>query len=135
MEFAERFLKSDTRARLKLALDDENRDDLCQILGEAAYKELRKIAEDPHLKDSHLSAADPKNVIFVPGIMGSLLMSRSKGGIWWLDVRTREFIDNLALSPDGKDDADVANQISPITVDCSYTPFSLEGVGPGRVES
>lgn len=125
MELAERFLRADTKERLRLVLGKENRNGLCRVLGDAAYDELRKIAEEcnPHLNAAHLGAADPKNVIFVPGIMGSLLMSRSKGGIWWLDVRTREFIDNLALSPDGKADADPTNQISPITVDCSYTPF------------
>ena len=66
---------------------------------------------------------DPKNLVFVPGIMGSLLMNSSKAGIWWIDVRTRNFIDSLGLSPDGIADADPENTIAPVTADPSYTPF------------
>src|SRR5262249_31165850 len=65
----------------------------------------------------------PKNIIFVPGVMGSLLHSSTRGGVWWLDVRTLDRIDQLGLSPDGMEDADPANEIVPATTDPSYDPF------------
>ena len=55
--------------------------------------------------------------------MGSLLQSRTRGGIWWIDMRTRERIDQLGLSPDGTQDAELANDIVPATTDPSYDPF------------
>jgi pimeloyl-ACP methyl ester carboxylesterase len=105
-----------------MALDDDNKPVLSRLFGEPAYAELRKLAKE-WFDGFHLAPADPKNVIFVPGVMGSLLMNSSKAGIWWIDVRTRNFIDSLGLSPDGTKEADPENNIAPVTADPSYTPF------------
>ncbi|MCG2641718.1 MULTISPECIES: lipase family alpha/beta hydrolase [Bradyrhizobium] len=122
METIKAFLQANTDDRLTMALDDSNGPALGRLLGEPAYLELRALAKE-WFDGFHLAPADPKNVIFVPGIMGSLLMNSAKGGIWWLDVRTRNFIDSLGLSSDGTGEADPDNTIAPVTADPSYTPF------------
>jgi hypothetical protein len=78
---------------------------------------------------AHLAFGAPKNLIFVPGVMGSLLQSRTRGGIWWIDVRTRVRIDQLRLSTDGTQDAEPANDIVPTTTDYSYDPFLTAVLG------
>jgi pimeloyl-ACP methyl ester carboxylesterase len=122
METVEAFLKAGTHERLAMAVDDRNRSALCRLLGEPAYEELRKLAKE-RFDGFHLAPDDPKNLIFIPGVMGSLLMNGAKAGIWWIDVRTRNFIDSLGLSPDGTEDADPEDRILPVTADPSYTPF------------
>jgi pimeloyl-ACP methyl ester carboxylesterase len=117
----EAFLKAGTQERLKMARDDAYTALLRTYLGDAAYNEYRRLADQ--LDIGHLAFGAPKNLIFVPGVMGSLLQSRTRGGIWWIDVRTRERIDQLGLSPDGIQDADPANDIVPATTDPSYDPF------------
>ncbi|HEX8922977.1 MAG TPA: alpha/beta fold hydrolase, partial [Pyrinomonadaceae bacterium] len=62
------------------------------------------------------------NIIFVPGVMGSLLSSQL-GGIWWIDARTRNYINSLRLSADGQADATPENGITPVNVDITYLPF------------
>lgn len=100
-------------------------DELRAYLGEPAYEEYLALAEQTVAKvdRERLSIDAPENLIFVPGVMGSLLQSRTKGGVWWIDVRTRKFIDELRLSPDGKDDADPRNRVAPFTTDITYEPF------------
>jgi pimeloyl-ACP methyl ester carboxylesterase len=122
MDIAETFLKADTTERLKMLRDEINKPELHRLLGEQAYAELRAIAEKS-FQGQHLGSDEPKNTIFVPGVMGTLLMNRSLAGIWWIDVRTRNFIDRLELSPDGTRDADPNNDIAPATADTTYTPF------------
>jgi pimeloyl-ACP methyl ester carboxylesterase len=122
MDSAEIFLKANTHDRLVIMRDDANKSELSRLLGEAAYAELRALA-DARYDGSLLAAGDPKTMIFVPGITGTLLMNRRLGGIWWIDVRTRNYIDRLGLSPDGTKDADPESDIAPVTADPTYTPF------------
>ena len=122
MTITDTFLEADTLQRLAMALDDANHDELSRLLGEKAYEELRALAKRRH-DGAHLAGGGPKNMIFVPGIMGTLLMNRSLAGIWWIDVRTRDFIDRLGLSPDGTKDADNLENVAPVTADTTYTPF------------
>ncbi|MGJ4890275.1 lipase family alpha/beta hydrolase [Bradyrhizobium sp. HKCCYLRH3099] len=122
MDIYEAFLKASTLERLALVRDDANSLVLSRLLGAAAYREMRQLARHSH-DTSHLAPGDAKNVVFVPGVMGSLLMNSTKGGIWWIDVRTRNYIDNLGLSPDGSSDADPTDRVVPATADPSYTPF------------
>jgi pimeloyl-ACP methyl ester carboxylesterase len=100
-------------------------EDLKAYLGEPAYEEYLALAEQTVEKvdRERLSIEAPENLIFVPGVMGSLLQSRTKGGVWWIDVRTRNFIDELRLSPDGEGDADPQNKVVPFTTDITYEPF------------
>jgi pimeloyl-ACP methyl ester carboxylesterase len=121
-DVVETFLLADTADRVRLALDPANADALRGYFGDQAFREYAATARRHH--DAHLSAKSRSiNVLFLPGVMGSLLQSTTKGGIWWVDVRTRKHIDDLRLSPDGKSDADPDNQIAPCTSDPSYEAF------------
>jgi len=115
------FQTAEPEERLRMARDDSNREALDMYLGKTAYDEYRKLAN--RLADQHLSIRAAPNLIFVPGVMGSLLQSQTKGGIWWVDARTRGHINDLKLSPDGKEDADPNNQIIPCSTDPTYEPF------------
>lgn len=120
-EVIEKFLTAPVDERLRMAKNVVNADVLKDYLGRAAFEEYRRLAD--RLDEAHLSVKTAKNLIFVPGVMGSLLQSQTKGGIWWIDVRTRAHIDDLRLSPDGLEDADPDNQVVASTVDTSYEPF------------
>jgi pimeloyl-ACP methyl ester carboxylesterase len=135
MDITETFLTSDTYDRLKMVSDEGNASALRRLLGEPAYMELQALAAK-HLSGSHLAFGDAKNLIFVPGVMGTLLMNQARSGIWWIDVRTRNFIDRLGLSPDGTRDADPQDDIVPATADPTYEPFlsaALSEPGIGHV--
>ena len=122
MTISETFLKAGTRDRIEMVRDDVNGPELSRLLGAPAYAELRKLAAK-RFDGSHLAPDAPKNLIFVPGIMGSLLMNKSLAGIWWIDVRTRNYIDRLGLTPDGTKDADGLDNVAPVTADTTYMPF------------
>ena len=115
------FLSASTAKRLEMAKKDDNEAALSTYLGQEAYDEYRKLSDK--LDTKHLGIDSLKNLIFVPGIMGSMLLSKTKGGIWWIDVRTRHHINDLALAPNGQEDADRDNQVVPITTDPTYEPF------------
>ena len=95
------FLEAGTEKRLSIARDKAHASALTELLGQQAYAEYWELAKQ--LDVSHLAIDSPKNLIFLPGVMGSLLQSRSRGGIWWIDVRTRDRIDQLGLSIDGRE--------------------------------
>ncbi|HYP28240.1 MAG TPA: hypothetical protein VE262_16110 [Blastocatellia bacterium] len=120
-ETIEQFLLAAPEDRLRMAADDGNADALKQYFGQQAYEEYRTLAA--RLDEQHLGVKSAKNLVFIPGVMGSLLKSETKGGIWWIDVRTRNHIDDLRLSPDGLEDADPNNQIAPCSTDPTYEPF------------
>jgi pimeloyl-ACP methyl ester carboxylesterase len=119
------FLAASTRQRLQMVRDSRSKDALETYLGAHAYREYRLLSST--LDEGHLAVGRPRNLIFVPGVMGSTLESKTKGGIWWIDIRTRHHIDDLRLATDGHDDADPRNQIGPGTTDPSYESF-LTGV-------
>ena len=115
------FLRAEALERFKMALDPERAPAIRAYLGDeefARYEELagRAVAD-------HLGVDIPPNVIFVPGVMGSLLHSRGLAGVWWVDVRTRKHIEDLRLSADGRGDFDPNSQIEPMSIDTSYEPF------------
>jgi len=121
LDVIEAFLQSGTAGRLRMARDAANTPALRAHFGEAAYEEYLRMAQ--RLDEGHLSVTHPVNLVFIPGVMGSLLQSRTKGGVWWIDARTRAHIDDLRLSDDGTRDADVNNAIVPFSTDPSYEPF------------
>ena len=92
------FLAADVVDRLKMALDPASRDAVAAYLGPRAFAEYEMVARSTDLS-KHL-ALTPPNVMFLPGVMGSLLFSRNRGGVWWVDVLTRRRIDDLRLSPE-----------------------------------
>ncbi|MGA4867279.1 lipase family alpha/beta hydrolase [Streptomyces lavendulocolor] len=119
-DVAHRFLTGDTPARMALVRDPSCADTLRALLGTVAYDELARLAGPPPTQ--HL-ATEPTNLVFVPGVMGSVLASTGLGGIWWLDIRSRGRIDSLALAADGHSDAHPSFKIQPVAVDASYEGF------------
>lgn len=84
------------------------------------YQELagRVPAGSPHLGDGH-----PANLVFVPGVMGSVLVSRGLGGVWWLDLRGLDRLDRLGLGVDGAADVTDGARIAAVAVDGDYDGF------------
>jgi pimeloyl-ACP methyl ester carboxylesterase len=115
------FLRASTTERLQMASNDAYATDLKNHLGEAAYNEYRALVEQ--LDRQHLGSQVAPNLVFVPGVMGSLLTSQKKGGVWWIDLRSLDHIDDLRLAPDGDKDADPGNSVGPFASDISYEPF------------
>ncbi|MFG3510554.1 esterase/lipase family protein [Streptomyces sp. NPDC047821] len=130
-DIAHRFLTGDTPARMALVRDAAAAGALRDLLGAAAYEELAALAGPPPA--SHLAGDGPTNLLFVPGVMGSILASTGLGGIWWLDVRSRGRIDSLALAPDGHSDTHPAFKIEPVAVDASYEGFLFAAERRGGV--
>ena len=119
-----KFLGAQSLDKFRMISDDTLTPKLQSYLGTEAYAEARAIAEDTLKKtgDGHLGINVSPNIIFVPGVMGSLLSSRL-GGVWWIDMRTRKYINSLRLAPDGKTDATPEHGITPFGVDITYLPF------------
>jgi pimeloyl-ACP methyl ester carboxylesterase len=115
------FLTGTIASRLLAARDPGNAEMLSRYFGEAAYQDYLRIARK--FDNSHLAADHPPNLIFLPGVMGSLLKSQTKGGIWWIDVRTRKNIERLRLSPDGYLDVHPDDRVVPCTTDPTYELF------------
>jgi pimeloyl-ACP methyl ester carboxylesterase len=115
------FLAAPTSERMAKLRTGEHEVLLRQYFGDAAYDDYAALAD--RLDESHLSASSPPNLIFCPGVMGSLLKSDSKGGVWWIDVRSRNHLNDLRLSDDGSIDANPDDQVSPFTSDATYDPF------------
>ncbi len=118
------FLKAPLEERARLALDEGTAPVIRTFLGGPAYEEYAEIARRVRRAagQEHLAGVD-KNLIFIPGVMGSQLTSEELGGVWWIDARTREHLDHLRLNPDGTESADPKHQVSPFTTDPSYEPF------------
>lgn len=125
------FLAAGTSERLAMARDPAASPHLEAFLGKAAFGEYRKLATG--LDVGHLAFGSPTNLIFVPGVMGSQLTSRTKGGVWWLDVRNLGKIDRLRLSADGSADADPADAVEAFNVDPAYEPFAVAVLGDDRL--
>jgi pimeloyl-ACP methyl ester carboxylesterase len=120
-----RFFRLPTEERLRSICRGEYNQELISYLGEAAFQDYLKIATRTieRLNEKHLAPRATENLIFVPGVMGSLLYSETYAGVWWIDPRTRAHINDLRLSPDGVQDAHPDHQIKPFTVDTLYEPF------------
>lgn len=92
------FLGSPTAERLRMALEPAHREGLRRYLGDEAFSEYAALAERmrPKLAGAHLGVDSPKNLVFVPGVMGSLLKSNTLGGVWWIDLRA---LGHLGVDP------------------------------------
>lgn len=124
-DVVERYARADGEARIRMATDDAMASDLRRYFGNEAYNRLRELAEKAivRMQAGHLGPNAPKNLIFVPGIMGSILQPKEFGGLWWIDVlRNRDKIDKLGLDPDG-DDIDSQYAIEATQVDQTYDGF------------
>ena len=114
----EQFQKADWERQQAMLDDAETAAAVERWLGPAAFAELVRYREGTHL------AAGAKNVIVVPGVMGSALQSAGHGGVWWLDLMfARDKLNDLALAPDGTSDINPEFEIEPCAIDVSYAPF------------
>lgn len=120
-EFLERFIASDTLDRLTLIGDPATADALRAWLGDDGYAEYVALAG--RRGGAHLGAEAPTNLVFVPGVMGSLLVSRGLSGLWWIDVQSRRHLNDLRLTPDGRSDADPDHDVAPVGLTQSYEGF------------
>jgi pimeloyl-ACP methyl ester carboxylesterase len=109
----------------------EQRDQLAQpevsqaaerYLGAESFAQYRAALQ--RINPTPTAFGAPKNLVVLPGVMGSMLESHTRGGTWWIDVRTRDEIDKLRLSADGTRDDDIANDVRPTSIDPSYIPFN-----------
>ena len=117
------FLGADTAGRIALLNNIEAAEAVRRFVGESAFADLKKVTARG-IAQGHLNAKTPPNLVFVPGVMGSLLENKTRFGVWWLNADTRNHLNGLALSPDGLSDADANDRISPFNVDFSYEPFA-----------
>jgi pimeloyl-ACP methyl ester carboxylesterase len=117
----ESFLGANTSERLGMARDARLQRDLRSYLGEAGLAAYLQLAE--RVDHAHLAIEHPTDLVFVPGICGSLLRSRTKGGVWWLDARSLKHIEDLRLQPDGLTDASPEDVVVPFAIDTTYEPF------------
>jgi hypothetical protein len=118
------FLAASTLDRMRTIRAGEHDAELAAYFGAEAWSEYRALADgwDDSL---HLGPSSPPNVVFVPGVMGTLLAGKHRPGIWWFDVRTRARLNDMELAPDGSATADPANEVVPATADPSYDAFVM----------
>ena len=115
------FLSAPVRDKFKQLKDPRISDAVRDYLGASAYTELESLAARRD-GGGTLNANIPANIVFVPGVMGSLLSSK-RGGVWWIDARARKYINELRLASDGTSDVKKEYGIRPVEVDISYMPF------------
>ena len=127
----EAFLAAGTAERLRMATDPATAPHVEAFLGTRAFADYRRLAGGVDTR--HLAVSSPTNLIFLPGIMGSQLNSRTRGGVWWLDVRNLDKIDRLRLAPDGSTDADPQDAVVPFTTDPTYDPFLVAVLAEDRL--
>jgi pimeloyl-ACP methyl ester carboxylesterase len=119
------FLAASTDQRMRIIRQGDHDAELAAYFGAQAWSEYQTLSASWSGDGRHLAWDTPPNVVFVPGVMGSVLQGRHKPGVWWFDVRTRRHLNDLALSPDGSTSADPANELDPATADPSYEPFAV----------
>jgi pimeloyl-ACP methyl ester carboxylesterase len=112
-----------TAERLALIGDPQTRDLLVPALGTDAVRGYLALASRLPGGGAHLGHDAAPNLVFVPGVMGSVLASRGLGGVWWLDVRTAKRLDRLGLTDDGAGDATAGARVEAVAVDASYDAF------------
>jgi pimeloyl-ACP methyl ester carboxylesterase len=115
------FLGATFERRLTLVHAPAHEAALRGYLGAAAFDEYRNLART--LDGHHLSGRPPENLVFVPGVMGSLLYSHGLCGVWWLDLRSLKHIKDLRLASDGQTDADPRARLEPFGLDSTYEAF------------
>ena len=134
MDRLDRFRKADWGEQRKMLDDVAVKNEVKACLGSEAADELFELA-----KGSQHLAQGPRNIVVVPGVMGSVLQSKGQGGIWWLDMlRARGKLNELALDADGSNDLDPKAEIEPCAIDIDYAPMraaiSDSGVYGGSVQ-
>jgi hypothetical protein len=116
----EEFLAADTDVRFRWVRRGEvDSRELRRYFGDDGFDRYAELAAGV---SDHLSGP-LTNLIFVPGVMGSLLHNEALGGVWWLDGAHPQRIAGLRLSADGASDFTAGHEIRPFSVHAIYDPF------------
>lgn len=119
MSKLEAFRRAEWDQQVRMIADPETAREVEHWLGPLAFAEFKTLQRDA----SHLGRGK-KNLILVPGVMGSMLQSEGMGGIWWADMlRARDKLDSLALAPGGLTDANPSVEVSACAIDIIYAPL------------
>jgi pimeloyl-ACP methyl ester carboxylesterase len=122
-----RFLMAGDDLRDELLLNGSHVQFFEGRFGKLGYAQLVEIAQKrTRLRSScHLGSHDC-SIIFVPGIMGSVLRSVVGSGVWWLDAaRTLGQLNLLALDSSGTQVSDRRRHVEPCEIDFCYNAFTL----------
>lgn len=113
-----KFQISDWDQQLVMLRDTATADAVTKWIGEAAVAELKLLDDGTHL------GGGKRNMIVVPGVMGSMLQSEGYAGVWWVDIpRALSQLNQLALDPDGTRDIDPLADVKPCAIDLTYAPL------------
>lgn len=126
-EWLQQFLGATPGERIRMATEPSHEREIRANLGDDVFAAYARLAAG--LDQGHLAADSPPNLVFVPGVMGSLLASQGRGGVWWIDWRTASHLDDLALKADGSDDIDPSYRVASFAVDITYEPFFAAALG------
>jgi pimeloyl-ACP methyl ester carboxylesterase len=119
MERLTDFRTADWDEQVSMLANEEIAQEVEAWIGSVAFAELRQLSSGGR----HL-AGGKRNLIVVPGVMGSMLQSSGEAGIWWVDMlRARDKLNSLALAPDGLTDLLPGVEIEPCALDLSYAPM------------
>lgn len=122
------YFAGDIATRYALTRDAQYQPALRAYFGSAAFAALLAQAEHGvRIFDRGALGADaPRNMLVLPGIMGSMLRPGLLGGVWWIDAaRAANRLNDLALQPDGTSDIDPDYGILPFALDQTYNPLLL----------
>jgi pimeloyl-ACP methyl ester carboxylesterase len=123
-----RFLVADTRDRLFMVADANAASAIRAYMGEEDFNKYEQAARHARraVQTEHLAVGPPCTLIFVPGVMGSMLKSGATDSIWWIEPRTLCRLNLLQLAPDGFSDAEAAHSIEPCATDPVYEPLRFK---------
>jgi pimeloyl-ACP methyl ester carboxylesterase len=117
-----RFVGATLAQQLRMVSDPETATALRARIGAGAVEEYLRLAR--RVRGARGVLGDrPVNLIVIPGVMGSLLVSRGLGGMWWIDLRQLNRLDSLGLDPEGERDATPGADLWPAGLDASYAAF------------
>jgi pimeloyl-ACP methyl ester carboxylesterase len=129
------FLIAEDKERERLLLDPRWSGGFSKRLGDRAFRELKILAERRQRRAEHLDhlrSNDRPGLIFIPGVMGSLLHAKIGAGVWWIDAaRARDKIDKIGLDPNGEDPSDERLHVEPFCLDLSYEGFLFAAYANG----
>lgn len=117
-----RFAGATIGERFRLLADPRTADELRAALGADAVAEYLTLADRGPGHGAVLGDR-PANLVFVPGVMGSLLASQGLSGMWWIDLRELRRLDSLGLDGDGRRDAVPGADLRAIGLDHGYAAF------------
>lgn len=116
-----RFAAASLEEQFRMLVDPGTVAQLRPLLGDDALAEYRDLARSA--PSQQVLGDRPTNLIFLPGVMGSLLVSQGLSGMWWIDLRELGKLNDLGLQESGTQDATGGADIQPVGLDKSYAAF------------